>query len=246
MRRLGQIADDPKFVGIPYLKIAGSIHVGKGFALTSEPVPSHLVVDRGAHLEIGDHVRVGDGCGIACSSHISIGSHSVLGTHVMVIDNDFHVPGDTSANSQPLPIAIGDNVKVGDKVTILRGARIEDDAVIEANSVVSGLVPRGTRVSGVPARGVSVRHGDLREDSVEGKVLGIAQQIFRLATRPKLSDGPIDIKRWDSLGALLFLLELESGLKVNLSVDEAGKVRTLADVVELVQRSADRAQRQVG
>lgn len=50
------------------------------------------------------------------------------------------------------PIAIGDNVWIGDKATILSGVTIGDGAVVAANAVVTRDVPAYSVVAGNPAR----------------------------------------------------------------------------------------------
>jgi acetyltransferase-like isoleucine patch superfamily enzyme/acyl carrier protein len=240
LRRLRKercFADEPNFMGDPHLEIHGELRVGRSFELRSQPVQTHLVVHSGARLEIGDQVSIGAGSGVAAHSCISIGDHTQCGSYVMILDSDYHVAGDPSAAAVPAPIHIGRGVRIGSHVTILRGSRIEDEARIAPGSVVSGLVPRGAAVGGVPARESLDRVEDTSLHGISVGVLRVAQQAFRLPASPNLSDGPQQIGRWDSLGALSFLLALEGSFSINLNVDEAAQVRSLADVVDLVQRT---------
>ena len=59
------------------------------------------------------------------------------------VERDLHSKG---------AVVIGKNVWIGDKVSILSGVTIGDNAVIGANSVVTKSVPEGCIVAGVPAR----------------------------------------------------------------------------------------------
>ena len=54
-------------------------------------------------------------------------------------------------------IKIGDNVWIGEKVTILAAVTIGEGAVIAANSVVTKNVAPYTVVAGVPAKVISKR-----------------------------------------------------------------------------------------
>jgi acetyltransferase-like isoleucine patch superfamily enzyme len=49
-------------------------------------------------------------------------------------------------------VAIGDNVWIGTKATVLRGVTVEDGAVIGAHALVVDTVERRTVVGGVPAK----------------------------------------------------------------------------------------------
>lgn len=48
-------------------------------------------------------------------------------------------------------VVIGNNVWIGDKVTILPGVTIGDNAVIAANSVVTKDIPSFSVAAGIPA-----------------------------------------------------------------------------------------------
>ena len=50
------------------------------------------------------------------------------------------------------PIIIGNHVWIGMNVTILKGVRIGDGAIVAAGAVVTKDVPENTLVGGVPAR----------------------------------------------------------------------------------------------
>lgn len=99
---------------------------------------------------------------IACINKITIGDDCLFGSNVIVTD---HSHGNLCEfiGQQPIaPIAlplfsagevvIGDRVWLGDNVAVLPGAKIGDDVVIGANSVVSGDLPSGHVCVGVPCR----------------------------------------------------------------------------------------------
>lgn len=53
-------------------------------------------------------------------------------------------------------IVIGNNVWLGDKVTVLSGVRIGNNVTVAANSVVTKDVPDNCIVAGIPARIIKV------------------------------------------------------------------------------------------
>lgn len=111
-------------------------------------------------------ISIGSNCSFGAFNHISsynsiyIGNNFLSGKWVTISDNNH---GDTSKESliiPPLhrrlsskgPIVIGDNVWVGDKVTILSGVKIGNNVVIAANSVVVKDIPSFSVVAGVPCK----------------------------------------------------------------------------------------------
>lgn len=116
----------------------------------------HSPVEGG--LALGDAVVISTGCNIrAAGGVIRIGDRSGIGQLcVLVAANHriepgvprFHTPWD----DVKCGVDIGTNVWVGANCTILPGARIGDNAVIAAGSVVRGEVPAGELWGGVPAR----------------------------------------------------------------------------------------------
>lgn len=235
IRRHARVDETLRVIGAPHVECSGLLEIGPHFVVHSLPVQTHLVIRRGAALQIGRDVHIAHGCGIACHSHIEIGDGTQLRPFVMVLDTDYHVPGDPTARPVPLPIKIGRGVRIGTQVTILRGSVIGDGAVIEPGSVVSGEVPAFSHVSGVPARLVvqETAHGE-RGTSVEQRVIRVAMQAFRLQTEPSLDDGPNQIGAWNSLGALSLLVGLEEEFGCSFSEQDAQAVRTLGDIVRML------------
>lgn len=127
----------------------------------------HLEVSSAqASIEIGDHAQINNDVFIKSEGPgIRIGAHALLGSEVTIYDSDFHEldPARRRGGSPRMaPVELGENVFVGDRVTILKGARIGTDSVIGAGSVVTGEIPPGVIAAGNPAR-VIARLPDARE-----------------------------------------------------------------------------------
>ena len=214
----------------------GQITVGDDFFLASEPVRSHVLASPGACITIGDAVQISYGAAIAAQRAIAIGSNTVFGPFVVIMDNDFHRVGDRNSPGETAPVRIGSNVRVGARVTILRGSVIGDNAVIMSGSMVSGVVPSGVCVGGVPAR-VTIANQAPAQKYID--IAGLVQSILGLGERPRDSEGPSQIAAWDSLGTLRLLLAIEETYGVALDEDEMRAANTVAALTALVAAKLD-------
>jgi acetyltransferase-like isoleucine patch superfamily enzyme len=107
---------------------------------------------RGGSLRIGDRTFINSGVSICAQSAVSIGSDCAIGNYSLIMDTDFHVPGDLLALPAAHPVVIEDGVWLGARVTVLKGVTIGEGAVVAAGAVVTKDVPPRTVVGGVPAR----------------------------------------------------------------------------------------------
>ena len=99
-------------------------------------------------LIIGDNVFFNRNVSVNCHHKVSIGDNSLIAEGVKIYDHD-HVYSNTSRLIKDQgfdtgEVIIGKNVWVGSNTVILRGARIGDNSVIAAGSIVKGNIPSGT------------------------------------------------------------------------------------------------------
>jgi acetyltransferase-like isoleucine patch superfamily enzyme len=104
---------------------------------------------RAACLKIGQTSSFGENAGIYVHADILIGENFVAAPG-LTINNGTHDV--TTMEGRGEPLTIGDRVWCGVNVTILAGARIGDDCVIGANSLVMSEIPTGSLAVGSPAR----------------------------------------------------------------------------------------------
>ena len=106
-------------------------------------------VGSGATLSLGDGYMNNHG-NVSCSTEIRIGNGVYIAPHVLIQDSDFHTMDPTKPSSAP--IAIGDQVWIGEGAKILKGVNIGEGAVVAAGAVVTRDVPAHALVGGVPAK----------------------------------------------------------------------------------------------
>lgn len=95
-------------------------------------------------------------CKLSCRERgttLSIGRDCLLAHNVIMLTSDGH---DIYENGQRINhaenITIGNHVWISENVMVLKGAEIEQECVIGANSVVTGKHQRNTIAAGIPAR----------------------------------------------------------------------------------------------
>lgn len=119
----------------------------------------------GSLFELGPdgEVHIGDCCTlvgviVASNGRVRIGDYCFLAHEVVIADSPFALPPLATeaecgpADAPALCVELGNDVWVGSRATLLRGAKIGDGAIIGAGTVVDFEVPRGGIVAGHPAR----------------------------------------------------------------------------------------------
>jgi acetyltransferase-like isoleucine patch superfamily enzyme/acyl carrier protein len=227
-----RVGEDPWMDAPPTLILRGGrIEIGARLHLRSRPVPSHLAVGPAGAIVIGDDVGIAHGAAIASFERVEIGSGTRVGPFFVVMDTNFHVVGDKSERHETSPVVIGRDVRIGSRVTVLRGARIGDGATIQAGTVVSGVVDAGEHL-GWKSSGWKVA-----ADPEVARVPLVVKNALRLASTPTSALGPAEIPEWDSLGALKLLLALEETFSISLAEDAVARARTIGDLETIVEEA---------
>ena len=115
---------------------------------------------------IGDYVMMGADVTVITHNHsferTDIGDHVMMGPEVWIYTrnhkhSDVTVPMRDQGFEEERPVHIGNDVWIGDKVTILPGVNIGDGSIIGAGAVVTHDVPPYAIVGGVPAKIIRMR-----------------------------------------------------------------------------------------
>jgi maltose O-acetyltransferase len=108
-----------------------------------------------AEIVIGQNTILNNNTVVCAVKDIRIGSDCRIGDCVSIMDADFHeINPATRDNSVGVvkPVSIGNNVWIGSRVMVLKGASIGDNSVIAAMSVVTSAIPANCVAAGIPAR----------------------------------------------------------------------------------------------
>lgn len=121
----------------------------------STSVEANVQLSAKGNISIGRNSFVGRGSVIVAVEEICIGEEALIAAYTTIRDQDHQTAPGRAFRNQPTqskPINIGKNCWLGTHVSVLKGVRIGDDAIIGANAVVTKDVPSKSTAVGVPAR----------------------------------------------------------------------------------------------
>lgn len=128
-------------------------HCGKKVNIEHNAYFSHKV-SLGDYSGIGVNAKIHGAC--------TIGSHVMMGEDCTIITRNHNfertdIPMMEQGFEQERPVQIGNDVWIGDKVTILPGVCIGDGCIIGAGAVVTHHIPPYAIAAGVPAKVIKFR-----------------------------------------------------------------------------------------
>lgn len=110
-------------------------------------------------LKIGSRTGMGHNCTFTIGDSITLGDDCRLSGNITMLDVSGHPTepearrrGDPAPPDSVRPIVIGDNVWIGNGVTILPGVTVGDNCVIAAGTVLTASIPANSLVIGNPGR----------------------------------------------------------------------------------------------
>lgn len=111
---------------------------------------------QGRKLFVGNDVTIKRGVQINLNEKVRIGNNSYIGEEAIIYTQDHgHFRKDIPMQKQPYlrrPVMIGDEVKIGPRCIVLKGASINNGAIVGPGSVVSGNIQEKENVIGIPAK----------------------------------------------------------------------------------------------
>ncbi|MFC0512654.1 acyltransferase [Mucilaginibacter angelicae] len=112
-------------------------------------------VGENGQLIFGENFNMSTECALVAEKKITIGNNSGISWESLVMDTDFHHIFDENGQvfNHPKEVIIGDNVWVGCRCTILKGANLPNGSIIAAGSLVTKkLVGEKSIFGGNPMR----------------------------------------------------------------------------------------------
>jgi acetyltransferase-like isoleucine patch superfamily enzyme len=158
----------------PDVVTEGMVFLGKGVELRARKGHGRIVIGRWVHLgdsnrlrahegtlRIGDKTVLGRENTFNCYLDVHVGAQCIVADWVYVCDFDHRIDDvRRPIKDQGIvkaPVHIGDDVWLGVKSSVLRGAQIGEGTVVAAHAVVRGEVPAFSVVAGVPGHVVRDR-----------------------------------------------------------------------------------------
>lgn len=125
-------------------------------------IRDRCVLNVGGHLVLEGRSIVSWGVSIHCEDSIHIGERAGITEYATIVDSSHRFTGEHDwlvEHTETRSVRIGVNTWICAKAVVARGADVGDHCIVAANTVVTGTVPDGHMVSGVPAGSpVSLRH----------------------------------------------------------------------------------------
>lgn len=111
---------------------------------------------------VGDNVDIGIGTIIHSTNGVCIGDDTAIAGQCYIIDSNHGTKKGTLIREQHSiasdeGIYIGKDVWIGAQCTILKGAKINNHAIIGANSLVNSEIPEKAIAVGIPAKVIKYR-----------------------------------------------------------------------------------------
>jgi len=143
-----------RFQGFGSLILEDEVKLGSFLAgLSNSPILFQPRTNS-AIIRVGQGTAIMNGCELMARVSITIGKNCRIGAGCAFLDSDFHglAPSQRDQVGLSQPIILGNNVWLGQGVTILKDVCIGNDAVVGAGCIVTKDIAAGAIAVGNPMR----------------------------------------------------------------------------------------------
>lgn len=107
-----------------------------------------------SRIIIREKVSFNNNTFLCAANIIEIGARTLIGEHVSFFDHEAHniSPSDRNKPGRIGEIKIGENVWIGNNVSVLTDTEIGDNSVVALGAVVKGKFPGNVIIGGIPAK----------------------------------------------------------------------------------------------
>lgn len=112
----------------------------------------------GARIEIGTEAAISNNTSIIANERVQVGARCLIGDGVLIFDSDFHgtsISERRTSTGKTAPVTIGNDVWIGSRAVILRGATLGEGSIVGAGAVVRGTFGALSVIAGNPAQVVA-------------------------------------------------------------------------------------------
>lgn len=109
---------------------------------------------KGAKITFGNNVNINNSFSIVSENEILIKDDVLIGYNCSISDSNFHnleVGKREETDPEPKKVVIGNNVFIGNNVTLLKGVEIGDNCVVASGAIVTKSFPENVVIGGCPA-----------------------------------------------------------------------------------------------
>jgi lipopolysaccharide O-acetyltransferase len=147
------------FRGKHWMKFGAGLTTGRGLRIDA----LDLIPGCTPSLIVGRDVQINDYVHLAVVSSLTVGDRVLIASKVFITDHQHGSYKENQQHSSPLlapaqralshaPVTIGDDVWIGESVSILPGVTIGNGAIVGTHATVTRDVPAYSIVAGSPAR----------------------------------------------------------------------------------------------
>ena len=130
-------------------------------------------IENSGQIILGNDLYLGGGCKMFCHNKITIGNDVHIAFESTIFDTDFHYIINVSnglIKKRWKEIRIGNNVWIGHRSAIMKGACLPNYSIVTARSLINkdfGSYPEATVFAGSPAKNIRVGYKRLLDVNIE-------------------------------------------------------------------------------